>query len=408
MLDLDDRAQTLLQPVLAVLHHGLSLLPASDKLQVRVGSVDRDYWRLVDGTLVLSAWLEGPELTHPSEGDLVPPLDRWRRAAGSVLEAACTLELARRAHRSPDTDWRWAGAAVHAADRVAPDLGLAAPELALALNTGDLGAHPRAGVAAMRAWEARDTDPMEQVRYLVSDGVISGPEWASLGEWVFSSAGVAAQLPVVVRRLAPSDVPTTLPPWSWQPLLVPAHRRGGRLQVDGGGAVCDTWAPADSEHRTMAGAAGSTTTISPRPGGPVGSWEVASAEGFGQVMGARGVSFLFAADGGLQIVLADAAVGPLAAMAVAEQVGTSGVCSARWAVAGRQLLSFDGVRTESLTMHGRSRDRFMVPASGFGIAEWLEALGDSDWGWQHMPPDRLVMRGQMMGGQIEVRLRRAD
>jgi hypothetical protein len=134
---------------------------------------------------------------------------------------------------------------------------------------------------------------------------------------------------------------------------------------------------------------------------------VASAEGFGQVMGARGIRFTFNADGRLELVLADAFVGPLAAVAMAEQVGTSGVCDGRWRVAGEHRLRFDGIETRSLTLHSRTRDRFMMPARGFGLGEWLMALRDDVWTWQPAQ-DRLVLRGKMMGGEVEVRLRRAD
>jgi hypothetical protein len=47
-----------------------------------------------------------------------------------------------------------------------------------------------------------------------------------------------------------------------------------------------------------------------------------------------------------------------------------------------------------------------VPARGFGLGEWLHALADAPWGWVNAPADRLVLRGQMLGGEVEVRLRR--
>ncbi|MBA2320927.1 MAG: hypothetical protein H0V89_07220, partial [Deltaproteobacteria bacterium] len=132
----------------------------------------------------------------------------------------------------------------------------------------------------------------------------------------------------------------------------------------------------------------------------------ASAEGFGQVMGARGVSFRFSAGGGLQVVLADAFVGPLAAVSVAGEVGTSGVADGRWAVAGPHLLSFRDIVPVGLTMHSRgARDRFAMPAQGFGLGEWLGAMSSAPWGWI-LDDDRLILRGRMMGGGVEVRFRR--
>jgi hypothetical protein len=166
-------------------------------------------------------------------------------------------------------------------------------------------------------------------------------------------------------------------------------------------AADEAWIPADTSDRILVASTGTEAAFTLDPGAPLGTWEVASAEGFGQVMGARGVGFTF-----LEIVLADAFVGPLAAVAMAEQVGTSGVCSGRWAVAGPRSLRFSAIATESLTLHGRTRDRFLVPARGFGLGEWLHALADAPWSWQVVQADRLVLRGRMLGGEVEVRLRK--
>ena len=171
------------------------------------------------------------------------------------------------------------------------------------------------------------------------------------------------------------------------------------------GHTLQPWVAAGALHRTLAGATDGGATLVGTPGGPVGSWEVASAEGFDQVMGARGISFRFEPSGVVRIVLADAFVGPLAAVAMAEQVGTSGLVEGRWRVVGRQSLGFAGISAQGLTMHGRSRDRFLMPASGFGIGEWLEALADAPWAWEQRG-DRLVLRGTMMGAGVEVRLRK--
>ena len=58
---------------------------------------------------------------------------------------------------------------------------------------------------------------------------------------------------------------------------------------------------------------------------------------------------------------------------------------------------------ESLWIGARG-DGFLLPAGSFGLGEWLGALEDGEWHWQ-APEDRLVMRGRMMGGAVEVRLR---
>lgn len=402
-LDLDDRARDLLAPVLALVHRGLDRFPDAGVLTVEVGAASG--WSDLRGdSILLSEGLLGPEVHHPDEAPgPLPPLDRWRRAAACVLEGAALRELARRTGVDVGADWRWVGSAVDAADRVAPELSIAGPDLAQALATGDLGAHPRAGVAAMRAWRASGADPIERAHYLICGGILSCEEWLSLGSWVFDPRGAAALLPVPIERVADADIPVALGPWTWRPLLVPAHGRGGLIEVEGDGIVGEPWAVAEEAHRTLA-ASTHGCRLQGSPGGPVGRWEVASAAGFGQVLGARGIEFAFHGGGALELVLADAFVGPLAAVAMAEEVGTSGTVSGRWRVAGARRLAFRGVAGHGLTMHER-RGGFLVPAQGFGLGQWLRALEDDAWAWEIAQDGRLVMRGTMMGGTVEVRLR---
>lgn len=402
----DERAEVLLAPVADAIRAGLDALPPVPPLRVELGPVD-GWASLEGGRLTLSHRLEGPGLVHPDEAmGPVPPLDRWRRAAACVLEAVALLGLTRQTGRPPERDWRWTGAAIDLADRAAPDLGLALPDLALAIRTGAPGRYPRAGVAVLRAWRAFGEEPSRRLRHLLTDGVISESEWLAVARWVFSPEGAGASLPVPVARPRPVGLPVELEPWSFRPLALDAHPRGGRLDVEGPGAVADAWVPGGVPHRTLAGATSGPCRITGASGGPVGDWEVASAQGFGQVVGARGVTFRFFASGQLEIVLADAFVGPLAALPMAEQVGTSGLVRGRWRVAGPHRLAFEGVDGQGLTLHGRSRDRFMVPARGFGLAEWLKALSGEEWAWERAA-DRLVMRGPMLGGTVEVRLREA-
>lgn len=400
----DDRAEVLLAPVADVIRAGLDRLPPVPPLEVELGPVAGQA-RLDGGRLVLSDRFEGPGLVHPDEAmGPMPPLDRWRRAAATVLESVALLALARQLGRPPERDWRWIGAAAHMADTAAPELGLALPDLALAIRTGSPGRHPRAGVAVMQAWAAFGDDPGRRIRQLLAGGVISEPEWLAVGRWVLSPEGAAARLPVPVSRPAPLTLPAELDAWSFLPVALDPHPRGGHLALDGPGAVADPWVPGGAAHRTLVGATAGLCRVTGEPGGPVGEWEVASAQGFGQVLGARGITFRFAASGALEIVLADAFVGPLAALPMAEQVGTSGLVQGRWRVAGAHRLGFEGIGAAGLTLHGRSRDRFMVPARGFGLAEWLEALSGEVWAWEQTA-DRLVMRGPMMGATVEVRLR---
>lgn len=405
----DERAERLLRPVRQQLDHAATLLPDAPPLRVEVGPVpDGAAWAATPGGVLLSEALEHG--VH-ALGDRDAPfgLDRWRRAAASVLEAATTRELVRRAGRPPGEDWWWVGAAIHAADALAPDLGLAAPDLALAVGGGSPGAQPRAGAAVMRAWQAKGLDPIGQVVRLIHGGVLSGAEWAAIGRWVLATDGLAASLPGPVAR-APEvelgDGGLEVPAWTWRPFRWAGDARGAHLRLDGDGAADPAWVTADSPVRGVVSAASGPVRVSADPGAPIGDWEVASAEGFGQVVGARGIRFSFRRDGRLEVVLADAFVGPLAALAMAEEVGTSGVCAGSWRVAGQRWLRIVGVDTRSLTLHGRSRGGFLMPAKGFGLGEWLSSLSEAPWAWQEGPADRLVLRGTMRGIAVEVRLRR--
>nr|MBA2320914.1 hypothetical protein [Deltaproteobacteria bacterium] len=270
----DRRAAAVLGPVMPTLDAALAMLPVGPPLQVIVGDAVLGLYRLDGDVLTLSAGFEGPDIVHPAEPPSpLPPLDRWRRAAGCVLEAWSLRIIAGMVGQAPGNDWRWTGAAAHAADAVAPELGIAANDLAQALHTGDLGTFPRAGLAACRAWSGLSADPIARIRYLLEDGVLSPPEWLSLGAWVFNH--VHAMLPAPVGRAPEADIPLDLTPWRWVPLRVPAHPRGGWIRVEGDGDIADAWAVADREHRTLVGSTAGGCRLTGEPGGPVGEWAVA-------------------------------------------------------------------------------------------------------------------------------------
>lgn len=396
-LVLDDRSEALLAPVRPALDAALDRLPGGGAVHVIVGRCPGTHAVSVPRVTLSEGLLDG--VHHPDEppGPL-PPMDRWRRALGSVLEGVAHAGFGARWESLP----RWArfGAAIHAADRAAPELGLADPELAVAIQAGSPAAHPRSGVAVLRAWEAEGVSAEERLAAWVAGEGPTPAEWTRLGSWVFDAAGLRAQLPIDVAPVPAVDVPTAVQGGSWVRLDVPAHPRGGFVRVEGGGgAVASPWAAGGERLRTVAGALEDCRLV-PESGGPVGRWEVASAEGFGQVMGARGVTYGFRADGTLEIVMADAFVGPLDALEMAEQVGTSGLCGGRWRVHGPFEIAYSDLDTSRLTMHGRQRE-FMMPAQGFGMNQWLQALDEHPWAWS-LEGGRLRMTGRLLGGSVIV------
>ena len=399
-VQLDEACEALLSPVLTVVEKGLDALGWEQPLRVRIGDT-RGFWTDQGDVVLSSKLVQG--VHHPDESK-EGPLDRWRRAAASVLEAAAARRLSAKIGVMPDADWRWAGAAVDDVDRAVPELQLAAPELWGAVTSGDPGTYPRTGVAAIRAISSLHPDPKERVEALLAGILPSEEEWSAWGRWVFSPLGARSDLRLAPPLIASGDIPMKLGPWRWVRLRVPAHPRGGELVVRGQGIVDPAWARGGVEHSCVA----STTVgcvVEGEPGGPIGAWEVASAHAFGQVIGVRGVSFRFEKGGTLCIVLADAFVGGLQHVSVGDEVGTSGVVTGRWSVAHPNAVRLADIRKDALTMHQRQSGGFAMPAGAMGVGEWLAALTESPWSWSSNA-GRLVMIGEMMGGKVEIRLRR--
>jgi len=145
----------------------------------------------------------------------------------------------------------------------------------------------------------------------------------------------------------------------------------------------------------------------PATGGPVGRWENLSATGWGQVFGVRGITWTFHGDGRLEFLLADAFAGPPDALAMAEEVGTSGLVPGRWAVSGPREVRLSRLDTTGLSMHGRTTGTFAMPAGAMGMGQVLQAMQDGPWTWR-TTGDELYLEGRMMGGPVQMRFRRAS
>ena len=397
-LDLAANVGALLAPTLDGVRAAAASLD-DGTIAVTIGVTDGLY-RLEGRTVVLSADLAGPDLHHPLDAAVDVPIDRWRRAAASVLEGTVLIGLG-----AVPSDWRALGYAIWKADQLYPELLIGIADLARARRSGSPGLEPRAGFAVMKALEAAGADPAERVMAWLSGVPIEPSDFLEWGAWVLSAQGVQASLPVAVPRPPAADIPITVPSWSWLPLAVPSSSRGGRITIEGPGAVADPWGIHDRALDTLAAATDGEVRLSADAGGPVGNWTLCSADGFGQVMGARGFTFEFAGSGLLQLILADAFVGPIAALEMAERVGTSGLCRGRWRVAGPFTIVLSDLDTRALTMHGHD-DPFVVPAQGLGLAQSIQAMTEQPWQWR-VDGDDLWLTGMLQGSTVEVRLARA-
>lgn len=401
-LDLDPVISDWLAPTWDGVRNAARALDGPD-LFVTAGAV-AGFWQVSDTQVVLSEALGGPDLHHPMDAQAAVPIDRWRRAAASVIEALALAWLRQVVEGDVD-DWRAVGWAVWKAHQLFPELQVAMADLARVRRTGQLAADSRAGFAVYRALEREGGDPTTQARRWLAGESVDPMQFARSGRWALATDGGGAELPVPVPRPAAIDIPATLPPWSWVPLSVPPNPRGGHVRVEGPGVVVDPWGVHDQPLDTLAVALDGEVRLSGTPGGPVGRWTLRTAEGFGQVMGARGFIYEFATNGTLSLVLADAFVGPIAALDMAERVGTSGIVRGRWRVAGPATVRLSDLDTTPLTMHGHE-DRFVLPAQGLGLAQAIQGMTSHPWVWR-IEGDTLTLVGKVQGADVEARLERA-
>ncbi len=400
-LTLDPEVEPLLAPMRGLLDAALARLPDAGAVTVGPGSA----WTLdpsADGArIVLPAALLGPDMVAPGERAGPYALDRWRRAVACVLEGVALCALGVRG--APAADWRPLAIARHEADAAFPELAIALPDLVAAPAGSGPGADPGVGVAVAAAIAAGGGDPRAEIGAWIAGHGPTPERWLSLARWVLG-AGLAARVGVPLDAAPAHDIPLDLPAWSWARLDVPAHPRGGRVACSGGAAVAAPWAVGGERLRTVAAAAAPGRLLAD-VGFPVGPWEAASARGFGQVFGIRGMTWTFKADGRVELVLADAFAGSFDAVEMAEQVGTSGVVPGRWRVAGPARVALSGLDTTGIAMHGRGDQPFAVPATGMGLGQVLQAMSEGDWAWEQVGGE-LYLRGSVMGGSVEMRLRR--
>lgn len=376
---------SLLDPVAVVLREGAATLGV-EVPHAEFGDVP-DFWAVQGDAVVLDRRLLGPDVFHPSERQDWP-IDRWRRAAVSLLEAAVWRTL-------PESvaPWLRLGLAIDRVDAACPALGVADGDILSAIEGADWLRQPRGGVVAARMWRRQGIAPPIDVR----DPAV----WLAIGRWLFDAQGARAGLQVSAKLPPAYDVPTQLTPWSWRRLAIPAHPRGGQVAVVGAAAVEPGWAVADAPYEGLAAAIGEARLI-PAPGGPIGRWILRTAEGFAQVFGARGMLYAFTTGGQLRLEFADAFIGPLSALEESERVGTSGTALGRWAVSGANEFRLSRIDSSSLITHGRKSRDMALPVGEYGMGAILTAMQEQPWRWE-VSNDSLRLYGRVMGRSVEMR-----
>ncbi|MEL6342206.1 MAG: hypothetical protein AAFV53_03685 [Myxococcota bacterium] len=307
--------------------------------------------------------------------DLVPlALDRWRRAAGLILEGLLLRQLARTLDCAPeDLPRRWwtIGWAAEQVDRLDPELGWIWPDAA------DLLYHPQQSLAAhprRAAWLFRwfhQTDRPLPISVPEPAPTIAAADWAAFGAWCRDPThGPAAAAPLPRTHAPPASTPLrhTAPAMSHHPVLVVAGPAG--LRID---------SPQLAAPATVLGNRRALVVLGVQEEGPlhlhtqpaqlVGKWKMASGEYNGRVGAARGVELRLSRDGQVDIILANAFVGTLRgeALKLAQKFGASGFGGGQWVVTdlepeyGRGELTFNELTVDHLTIHPRRGLKFALP-----------------------------------------------
>ncbi|TNE86730.1 MAG: hypothetical protein EP330_20720 [Deltaproteobacteria bacterium] len=259
-----------------------------------------------------------------------------------------------------------------AADAVAPflELGLSARRDALA--AGSLrGRH-----AALLFADA----PLDQAR-----------RWLDMIEGAEVRAALARALADPDLRPLPDPIalPLDLPAWCF-----------ARVRADRPGRLADLGLAVGPEPAWVA--VFEDRRLELAPVGVEGRWDLASTDVPGNILGARGVTMRFYASGRVDLLFADAFVGPLAALEIARQMGHSGMTSGTWQAVGPSRIRFGRFGAAPITMHQRDGSQAM-PQVGFGVTEWVAALEGSEWRVERGESE-LVLDGRLMDMPVRLRL----
>ncbi|RME24855.1 MAG: hypothetical protein D6798_10210 [Deltaproteobacteria bacterium] len=353
---------------------------------------------------------------HPAVASLAP--DRWRRAAGLVLEGIAFAGLQEEIGAPLPRTWWTLGPAAEAVDRAAPELGWLWPEAA------DLLLHPEVGLSAAPrrgAWLVRWARQAGRDWPAGERPALDDDDWAAFGAWVDDLGhGPAAGCPVPLTRGGARELPDPSDGGTLDAAPLSFVRL--RLDVDAGGTVVD-WghgrtALLPGEHREflVPARSGGAIPLARQPVLPLGTWRLAGGT-FGDRPGAaRGIDLDLRADGHIDIVFADAFAGPPTPylLGLARTVGVSGTGRGRYHLVradgpGRGALRFDALSPDLLTVHPRMGGRFALPAETFlePVRRSLDAMSGVDWEFS-TEGDTLRLEAPLFGTPTVLRLERPE
>jgi len=417
----DDAWAALAAPLQAVLE------PALDRLSLRpaelppVVAARPGEAGLTPRGIALDPSLLGPGTRHPLDdawaldhpGVAALALDRWRRAAGLVLEGVALAGLQDEIGAPLPRTWWTLGPAADAVDRAAPELGWLWPEAA------DMLLHPEVGLAAAPrrgAWLLRWFRATER-RWAVGERPqLDDDAWAAFGAWLDDLGhGPAADCPVPLSRGAAGavDAAVDAAPLSFHRLRVEVGAAGA---VVGWGSGRQALLPGDHHEVLVPVRGGGPVDVDLLPVLPPGAWRLAGGTVGERPGAARGIDLDLRPDGCIDMVFADAFAGPPTPylLGLAKTVGVSGTGTGRYHLVradgpGRGALRFDALTPDLLTVHPRLGGRFALPAETFlgPVNKALQAMTGVVWEF-FADGDDLRLEAPVFGAHTVLRLERPD
>lgn len=416
--------QRALSPAIA---HAHTALPELGAITVRPAAPDAPELALDDGVIWLRCDLLGPALHARADQDwlarsdaaLAPlALDRWRRAAGLLLEGLLLHKLAalfRLAARSLPLDWRTLGWAAEQVDRLDPELGWLWQPAAglLAQPQRSLDDAPRRGAWLLRWW-AQQGQPVAPEALRALD--ISPAAWAAFGRWSRDLAhGPAASCPIPLPLAGGAPLPDRADALSHHPVTLAPGAAGLRVHSPHLPAPVRL-AAGHGETLLLAAAAAGPLSMTAQPEPLVGGWTLASGELGQRVGAARGVELTLQADGRVEISLANAFLGPVSGdvLSLASRLGASGFGGGRWRTTelgeqpGTGTLVFSGLSVDHLTIHPRKGLKFALPGQAWQerLTGALDRLNDRPLAYT-VREGELRLRAPLRSGELLLRLEQA-